>query len=131
MASATSDLQRDLGGAIMQSMLGSVLTAGYTAKFASLIASSPDADKVSSNTQAELENSFSSAANTAEQYPQYAKQIIAAARESFLQGDDWAYVAGMAAIALGAAIVWFLFPKREDEIRLLEQYDAEDQAQPD
>jgi MFS family permease len=126
MASATSDLQRDLGGAIMQSMLGSVLTAGYTAKFASLIASSPDADKVSSKTEAELENSFSSAANTAEQYPQYAKQIIAAARESFLQGDQWAYVAGMAAIALGAAVVFFLFPKRKDEIRLLEEYAAED-----
>ena len=29
MASGTSDLQRDLGGAIMQSILGAVLTAGY------------------------------------------------------------------------------------------------------
>jgi hypothetical protein len=31
MASGTADLQRDLGGAIMQSILGAVLTAGYAA----------------------------------------------------------------------------------------------------
>src|SRR4029077_16059320 len=31
MASATADLQRDLGGAIMQSILGALLTAGYAA----------------------------------------------------------------------------------------------------
>ena len=127
MASATSDLQRDLGGALMQSMLGSVLAAGYTAKFADLIASSPDADKVSSKTQAELENSFSSAANTAKASPQYADQIIAAARESFLQGDDWAYLAGMGAIIIGALIVATMFPNRQDEIRLLGEYAAADQ----
>ena len=33
MASATADLQRDLGGAIMQSILGALLTAGYAAAF--------------------------------------------------------------------------------------------------
>ena len=39
--------------------------------------------------------------------------------------------AGMAAIALGAAVVWFLFPKRADEIRLLDEYNAEDTAAAD
>ena len=29
MASGTADLQRDLGGAIMQSTFGALLTAGY------------------------------------------------------------------------------------------------------
>lgn len=129
MASATSDLQRDLGGAIMQSMLGSVLTAGYAAKFSQLIAASPEADKVSSSTRAELENSFSSAAATAEQSPKYAEQIITAARESFLQGDHWAYVAGIAAIMVGATVVFFFFPKHDAELRLLEQYQAEDEPE--
>ena len=32
MASGTADLQRDLGGAIMQSILGAVLTAGYATR---------------------------------------------------------------------------------------------------
>ena len=46
MASGTADLQRDLGGAIMQSILGAVLTAGYAAAVGSAIAASPDKDKV-------------------------------------------------------------------------------------
>ena len=31
MASGTADLQRDLGGALMTSILGALLTAGYAA----------------------------------------------------------------------------------------------------
>ena len=128
MASGTADLQRDLGGAIMQSILGSVLTAGYASTFANQISSSPDADKVSSSVESELERSFSSAAATAEQYPQYATQIIAAARDSFLNGEDWAYLTGIIAIILGALVVFFFFPKHDHEIRLLHEYEAKDEA---
>ena len=45
MASGTADLQRDLGGAIMQSILGALLTAGYAAAFATAIAGSPNAQR--------------------------------------------------------------------------------------
>ncbi len=128
MASGTADLQRDLGGAIMQSIFGALLTAGYAAGFASQISASPEADKVSESVQNELTKSFSSAANTAEQYPQYAHQIAAAARTSFLDGGDWTYAAGMIAIALGMAIVFFLFPKRDQEQSLLERFHGEDAA---
>ena len=79
MASGTADLQRDLGGAIMQSIFGALLTAGYAASFSSQIAASPQGAKVSEQVQNELTKSFASAANTAEQYPQYAQQIVAAA----------------------------------------------------
>ena len=72
MASGTADLQRDLGGAIMQSIFGALLTAGYAASFSSQIAASPQADKVSEQVQNELTKSFASAADTAEQYPEYA-----------------------------------------------------------
>jgi DHA2 family multidrug resistance protein-like MFS transporter len=128
MASGTADLQRDLGGAIMQSIFGALLTAGYAASFASQISSSPQGDKVSESVQNELTKSFSSAANTAEQYPQYAHQIAAAARTSFLDGGDWTYAAGMIAIAAGMAIVFFLFPRRDEEVALLERYHGEDAA---
>ena len=47
MASGTADLQRDLGGAIMQSILGALLTAGYAAAAAAAIGASPNAKKVS------------------------------------------------------------------------------------
>jgi MFS family permease len=126
MASGTADLQRDLGGAIMQSILGSLLTAGYTSAFTSQIAASPQADKVSDEVQSQLTKSFAGAAGTAEQYPQYARQIVEAAQTSFLKGDDWAYTAGIVAVALGAAVVFFLFPKHERENELLAEYATQD-----
>ena len=128
MASGTADLQRDLGGAIMQSILGALLTAGYAAAVAAAIASAPNGDKISDATQAELQKSFSSAEATAQQYPQYASQITAGAKQAFLDGDQWAYSAGVIAVLLGAALVFFLFPRRDDERRLLAEYHATDAA---
>jgi len=126
MASGTADLQRDLGGAIMQSILGALLTAGYASSFTSAIGSSPQADQISETTQNELTKSFASAASTAEQYPQYANQIVAAAKTSFLKGDDWAYGAGIVAVLVGAAVVFFLFPEHKRENELLSEYQAQD-----
>jgi MFS family permease len=128
MASGTADLQRDLGGAIMQSILGAVLTAGYASAVAGAIAGSPNQDKITNDVQSELTKSFSSATDTASRYPQYQDQIVAAAKSSFLQGDEWAYIAGIVAILLGAALIFFMFPKRDAERELLEQYQAEDAA---
>jgi DHA2 family multidrug resistance protein-like MFS transporter len=129
MASGTADLQRDLGGAIMQSIFGALLTAGYAAAAGTLIASS--GKDVSSSTQAELTKSFSSAADTASRYPSSIQdQIVAGAKTAFLQGDQWAYTAGIVAVLLGATLVYFMFPRREEERRLLAQYQAEDTAVP-
>jgi MFS transporter, DHA2 family, multidrug resistance protein len=126
MASGTADLQRDLGGAIMQSILGAVLTAGYASAAGAAIAGAPSRDKLTDEVQAELTKSFSSAVDTAQRYPQYESQIVAAAKSSFLQGDEWAYVAGIVAILLGAALIFFLFPKKEREAELLAQYYSQD-----
>jgi MFS transporter, DHA2 family, multidrug resistance protein len=126
MASGTADLQRDLGGAIMQSILGAVLTAGYASAVGAAIAAAPNGDKINDQVQTELTKSFSSAVDTAQRFPQYESQIVAAARSSFLQGDEWAYIAGIVAILLGAALIFFLFPSRERELELLAQYHSED-----
>jgi DHA2 family multidrug resistance protein-like MFS transporter len=128
MASGTADLQRDLGGAIMQSILGAVLTAGYAAAFTSAIAGSPNASQISDRIQGELTKSFAGAANVAQQYPQHADAIVNAARHSFVSGDQWAYLAGIVAILLGFALVFFRFPKHEQERELLASYQAEDTA---
>src|SRR6185436_4172217 len=105
MASGTADLQRDLGGAIMQSILGALLAAGYAAAVATTIAASPEADQITSSTQAELMKSFSSAEAVAAQYPQYATEITAGAKTSFLAGADEAYLAGIIAVLIGGAII--------------------------
>ncbi len=128
MASGTADLQRDLGGAIMQSVLGAVLTAGYAAAFAKTIAAAPNSQQISTSVQNQLEKSFAGAQAVGKQYPQYAGKITAVAKSAFLAGDQWAYLTGIIAVVLGAAIVFFLFPKREREEKLLTGYHAHDAA---
>jgi DHA2 family multidrug resistance protein-like MFS transporter len=137
MASGTADLQRDLGGAIMQSIFGSLLTAGYASAAAAAISAAPNNEQMNDEVQSQLTKSFAGAEATAQQYPEYASTITSAAKESFLQGDQWAYLAGVIAILLGAALVYFVFPNKEREEDLLRQYHAEDKkvrpksAQPD
>src|SRR5262245_36203094 len=127
MASGTADLQRDLGGAIMQSIFGALLTAGYASAAGAAVASS--GAPINSNVQSELTKSFSSAADTASRYPASVQDnIIAAAKTSFLQGDQWAYTAGVVAVLLGATLVFFCFPRVEREQELLARYGAEDAA---
>lgn len=124
MASATADLQRDLGGAIMQATLGALLTAGYAASFAALVANS--GQSVSDEVMSELQKSFSSAEATAAQYPQYSAQITEAARQSFLAGANWAYTAGIVTISIGFLLVWWKFPGCDREKELLSQYAQQD-----
>ena len=128
MASGTADLQRDLGGAIMQSIFGALLAAGYAAAASAAIAASGQSQQISDSVQSQLTKSFDGATAIAAQYPQYADQITAAARTSFLQGDQWAYLAGIVAVLVGAALVFFFFPKHEDEVAMLARYHEEDTA---
>ena len=128
MASGTADLQRDLGGAIMQSIFGALLTAGYAAAAAAAIAAAPNSAQISDDVENQLTKSFAGAEAVAQQYPQYASQITAAAKQSFLDGDQWAYTAGIVAVALGAVLVFFTFPRKDEEQRALAAYQAEDSA---
>ena len=127
MASGTADLQRDLGGAIMQSIFGALLTAGYATAAGALVTSS--GKHVSSSTEAALTKSFGSAADLASGYPPSVQsQIIAGAKTAFLQGDQWAYTAGIVAVLLGAALVFFFFPRAKRERELLARYQKADAA---
>jgi hypothetical protein len=124
MASGIADLQRDLGGAVMQSIFGALLTAGYASAASAIIASS--GTHVSDSVANQLTKSFDGAEAIGQQYPQYASQITAAAKTSFLQGDQWAYLAGIGAVLAGAAIVALFFPRFEGEKELLATYQLED-----
>jgi hypothetical protein len=126
MASGTADLQRDLGGAVMQSIFGALLTAGYASAFTAEIAASSEARDVSASTQSALTKSFDSAGAIAQQNPQYASQITAAAKSAFLSGDEWAYGAGIAAVLIGFVLVRLLFPAKEHEDQMLADYHAQD-----
>jgi DHA2 family multidrug resistance protein-like MFS transporter len=124
MASGTADLQRDLGGALMTSIFGALLTAGYASAMGSAIATS--GRDVTAETQSQLQLSFASAANLAAANPQYSDQIIAAAKSSFLAGDQLAYIAGLVAVVIGASLVFFFFPRQQDEQQAHAAYEAQD-----
>jgi hypothetical protein len=128
MASGTADLQRDLGGAIMQSIFGALLAAGYAAFANAAIQAAGLTGEISNTIQTELVKSYGGAETIAAQYPQYASAITAEAKASFLAGDQWAYLAGIAAVLIGAALVFFFFPKHAEEEALLAQFQAEDAA---
>lgn len=128
MASGTATLQRDFGGAIMSSIFGVLLTTGYHKEFSRLITNLSESQKtlISDKIVNELLKSYSSAAEIARSYPQYQDQIIAAAKSSFLAGADWTHIAAVIAVLLGAALVYFKFPKKEEEKKLHEEYDLQD-----
>jgi MFS transporter, DHA2 family, multidrug resistance protein len=128
MASGTAALQRDLGGAVMQSVLGALLTASYAAAVAATITAAPNGAQVTGEVKSQLQKSFAGASSVAEPYPQFASEITAGARSSFLAGADWAYLAGIIAILLGAALVSLLFPGKDREQELLARYHAEDEV---
>jgi MFS family permease len=122
MASGTTDLQRDFGGAVMQAILGSLLTAGYAASMLAEIGASSEASQVTQETEDALQRSFASAEAIGQQYPQYADAITSAAKESFLTGANWAYAAAAIAILLGAVLVALRFPRKDQETTSLADY---------
>jgi EmrB/QacA subfamily drug resistance transporter len=126
MASGTADLQRDLGGALMTSIFGAFLTAGYSAAMGTAISDS--GQDVTATTQSMLQLSYASAADMASQYPQYANQILAAAQSSFLDGDQLAYMAGLVAVVIGLTVTFFLFPRKNREVELHAEYHAQDEG---
>lgn len=131
MASSTSDLQRDLGGAIMQSILGAILTAGYAKALTESIQGSPNAEQVTSQTQTALTKSFASAADLAQRYPQYEKQIISAARDAFVTGDTRAYAAAIVIVGFGALMVFLFYPNAHKEREAMRRYATERDTEPE
>ena len=128
MASGTADLQRDLGGAIFNSLFGALLAAGYAAAMNAAISGTGDAAEVPATVTNSLTMSYAGAQTVAAQYPQYASQITAVAKTSFLAGDQYAYIAGIIAVLIGAALVFFIFPKLDKERQMLAAYHQTDMA---
>jgi predicted MFS family arabinose efflux permease len=128
MASGTADLQRDLGGALFTALLGALLAAGYATVMSATLATYPNAAEVPASVSQGLEMSYAGAQAVAQQYPQYATQITASAKTAFLAGADNSYLAGVIAVLIGVALVFFVFPKRDKERQVLMEYQQKDMA---
>ncbi len=127
MGSAMTDLQRDLGAAIMQSLLAAFLTVKYSASIESKLAHLPAQQRaqISESTAAVLQNSFGGADVLAQQYPAHGTAIIAAARDAFLQGSALAVVVASITVGIGLVLVWFAFPRHAEELAAEAEYARE------
>jgi hypothetical protein len=102
------------------------LVTVYAAAVTAAISASGQSASIPANVTNELTMSFSGAQAVAASYPQYSAQIIEAAKNAFLAGDQSAYIAGIVAVLAGAALVFFIFPKKDNETKLIESYHLQD-----
>ena len=132
MASGTADLQRDLGGSVIQSILGALLTAGYATSIASQVGAAEAARQqpISDQVVAVLQKSFGAAADFAAGYPEYEQQIIAAARNAFVSGQHEAFGAAIILGLIGIAVTFVFFPNRSREQELEADYHRLDSEDP-
>ena len=125
MASGTADLQRDLGGALMTSIFGALLAAGYASAMGTAISESGQ-DVTDSIRRASCSSPTPVRRTSPTRIRSLRTQIISAAQQSFLDGDQWAYLAAIVAVSIGMALVFFFFPKHEEELELRASYHAQD-----
>ncbi|MDO8730954.1 MAG: MFS transporter [Actinomycetota bacterium] len=118
MGSAFLDLTRDLGGAILQAMLGGILAAAYAKQMTADIAGLPaeQASQVTNEIADQLTSSFAGAAQVASQYsPPVSQQIIDAAATAFTDGKSASILLALALTLLGLALVLLRFPSKSVE----------------
>jgi hypothetical protein len=116
VGSAATDLTRDFGGALFQSIMGAVLAAGYAASFDSQLAAKPATDQIAKNANETLTRSYSGAVEIAAKYPQYKTAILDAGQQAFVKGSQLGFAVGVAGALLAIAITWFFFPRRAAEL---------------
>ena len=124
MGSGMTDLQRDLGAAVMQSILAIFLTREYTASVDTQLADLPadQRNQISEQTAGILRDSFGGAQALAEQYPKYGDAIIEGARQAFIAGSGAAIAVALVSVVLGLLVTWFFFPKKQHELEIEASY---------
>ena len=113
MGSASADLTKDLGGAVFQAILGTLLTITYAAYFARAFAKLPSAQaqKLGQSAAAEISSSFAGARHVAATMPGAdAGQLVAAARDAFTQGKTVAIAFALGSALVGVALVLWKYP---------------------
>lgn len=118
MGSGFLDLTRDLGGAVLQALMGGVLAASYASTIRADLSNLPpdEAAQVSESTAAALTGSFTSAEQAASSYsPSIQEQVVSAASAAFTSGKSWAILIVLVLTILGFLLVWFVFPRKAAE----------------
>jgi hypothetical protein len=48
--------------------------------------------------------------------------LLTAAQNAYTAGSNWAFAFALLAVAVGALLVFLKFPKKQEEIALIQQY---------
>lgn len=118
MGSAFLDLTRDLGGAVLQAIMGAILAGAYAARILADLAGLPPAQaaQVSASAANQMASSFEGAAEVAKSYPQAgAEQVVAAASAAFVDGKTSAIGVALLLTLAGLALVLLAYPRRQQE----------------
>jgi len=118
MGSASADLTKDLGGAVFQAILGTLLTIAYAQYFVRAFATLPaaHAQKLGRTAAAEISASFAGARHVAARLPGAdADQLVAAARDAFTDGKTLAIGFALAAALVGIGLVLWKYPRHKAE----------------
>jgi EmrB/QacA subfamily drug resistance transporter len=121
MGSATNDLQRDLGGAIMQAVMGTLLVVRYAESMKASFAAAPASEQQELTDQAvtTMTSSFAGAEKVASTLPQAdAEALIGWAQSAFTQGSNVAFAFALGAVLVGMVLVGVAFPRKADEIAI-------------
>ena len=131
MGSASADLTKDLGGAVFQAILGTLLTIAYADYFTRAFAKLPaaQAKDLSHAAVIEISSSFAGARHVARTLPGAdAGQLVAAARDAFTDGKTLAISFALAATLAGIALVLWKYPRHAAEKDELSAMAAKNQA---
>ena len=131
MSSGSADLTKDLGGAVFQALLGTLLAVAYSDYFTKAFSTLPpaEASQLGSRAAQEIGSSYQGAEAVAATLPGAdATQLIAAAQQAYTDGKMLAIGVAVGSVLLGLALVWWKYPKVAEERRLFAGIAAENQS---
>ena len=121
MGSASVDLTKDLGGAVFQALLGTLLAIAYSRYFTAAFDRLPpsEAQALGNRAAIEIGSSYQGAEAVAKTIPSAdSQQLITAAMRAFTDGKNAAIGFVVASVLVGLVLVWWKYPGADEERRL-------------
>ncbi len=131
MSSGSADLTKDLGGAVFQALLGTLLAIAYSDYFAKAFRSLPadEAQKLGKRAAQEIAGSYEGAEGVAATLPGAdATQVIAAAQQAFTEGKMAAISVALLSVVVGLLLVWWKYPRHAAERAIFAEIGTENAA---
>jgi MFS family permease len=128
MSSGSADLTKDLGGAVFQALLGTLLAVAYSDYFAKAFDSLPaeQAQALGTHAATEIASSYEGAEAVAATLPSAnATELIAAAQQAFTEGKTAAIAVAGVSVVVGLIVVWWKYPRVAEERALFAEVAGE------